>query len=448
MSEQMEVGHPTGLEHTSIKDKLEALKARKGALSREMMAARERGDTAGAERLLADIKAVSDDMKGLKKALKPTVSENQAEPSGMAEDTPAPAALDAPPLQDNTFERIVANPQDPQLIKAWDAFVRAHPQGSVYHLWQTRQVIERAFGHNTHYLCALDKGGSLIGLLPLVELSSRLFGHFVVSVPFFNYGGVLANNQETAKALIDEARQWSTSVGARHVELRHLTDSGLGLPARTDKVSFWLDLPEDPDILWKSFKPKIRAQVRRPESEAPVIKFGGAELLDHFYQVFAINMRDLGTPVYSKHFFKAFLEGMGKQATVAVVYLDHRPVGGAILLGYEGQLEIPWASTRREVNKLGINMWMYWQILHFAITHNYRRFDFGRCSQESGTYKFKQQWGAKPVQLVWEYLLNGEEALPQLNPHNPKFRLLVAVWQRLPVWLTRILGPGIVKNLP
>ena len=159
-------------------------------------------------------------------------------------------------------------------------------------------------------------------------------------------------------------------------------------------------------------------------------------------------MRDLGTPVYGMSFFREILQCFSEQSNIIVVHLERRPVAAAFLLGHKDTLEIPWASTLRNVNHLSINMLLYWEVLKFAIENKYKYFDFGRSSKESGTYRFKQQWGAKPKQLFWHYWLYENTELPQLNPKNPKYSLLIAVWKKLPVNVTKVIGPRIVKNLP
>jgi FemAB-related protein (PEP-CTERM system-associated) len=251
-----------------------------------------------------------------------------------------------------------------------------------------------------------------------------------------------------ADTLIERAKEWRGLLGANSVELRHCSNSGLGNPQRGDKLTYWLSLPTDTQSLWDSFQPKVRAQIRRGEKEEPVIEFGTVELLDDFYEVFSRNMRDLGTPVYSKSFFKNLLIYLEGPSQLVIARVGGKVVGCAYIVGFGERMEIPWASTLREYNHTCINMVMYWRILEHSIAANYRLFDFGRCSQDAGTARFKKQWGATPIPLHWEYLLEHGNPLPTLNPSNPKFRLMIAVWKRLPVWVTRIIGPGIVKYLP
>ncbi|WP_152206767.1 FemAB family XrtA/PEP-CTERM system-associated protein [Marinobacter changyiensis] len=430
----------------SPKQQLEDLKALKGSLSRQIGQAKKAGEDP--DTLIHRLKGVSDEVKALQKAEKKKL--NQAEDTNaLSEESKLPSR--AGPIRNistKPVHQIVAVVRGAKAELAWDEFVKNHPAATPYHYINIRSFIEQTYGHTTHYCYALSADGEMLGVLPLVQLSSKLFGNFIVSAPYFNYGGLLANNQEAATKLVAAANEWRQNVGASHIELRHLQNSGLELQQRCDKVTFLLPLPTTPELLWQSFRPKLRAQIRRPEREEPEFLVGGPELLDDFYDVFASNMRDLGTPVYGKNFFLNLLQHLGESARLVVVKLSGKPAGCAFLIGHAPQMEIPWASTLREFNSTGINMFMYWKVLEYTIAKGYKVFDFGRCSKDAGTYKFKQQWGAQPIPLHWDYCLPTGKSLPELNPHNPKFKLLIAVWQRLPVWLTRLIGPHIVKSLP
>ncbi|TPW13488.1 MAG: hypothetical protein FD130_1563, partial [Halothiobacillaceae bacterium] len=287
------------------------------------------------------------------------------------------------------------------------------------------------------------------GILPLVELKSFLFGHYAVSLPFFNYGGLLASSETAQQALLLAASELSKRLSLRHLELRHTTPIKTAMPCRTDKVLMQLALPESVELLWRQLGPKMRAQIKRADRENIVIKEGGAELVASFYAVFAQNMRDLGTPVYTKKLFEWIVQAFPDESRIIVIEQGDKPIAAAFLLGDKrGRLEIPWASSLKEYNRMSVNMRLYWEVLQYAIAHRYPLFDFGRSTMDSGTYRFKKQWGASPVQCYWYYGLKEGGELPQLNPDNPKFRLAIRLWQRLPLAWTKILGPVIVKSLP
>lgn len=334
-----------------------------------------------------------------------------------------------------------------EIAPGWDNFVQKNDNTSLYHLSKWRTLIEKSFGHQSFYLCANDRNNNIVGILPLIRLKSKLFGDFLVSVPFFNYGGAVADTVEIEDRLIDHVNQLAIELGVQHVEYRDDL-ARQNLPAKTDKVNMMLALPDDPNILWNKFSPKLRSQIRRPERENPEVCIGHLELLNDFYRVFSINMRDLGTPVYHKSFFKNILSIFPDNSHILIIKHNGKPVAAAFLLGYKNTLEIPWASTLRKVNHLSMNMLMYWEILKFAIKNNYKYFDFGRSSRDSGTYRFKQQWGAVERPMFWHYWLPTGTEMPALNPSNPKYALVIAIWRRLPVFVTKLIGPLIVKNLP
>jgi len=266
-------------------------------------------------------------------------------------------------------------------------------------------------------------------------------------MPYFNYGGAIADHPEIENLLMTKAASFGASIGVEHIEFRD-TIARKGYPARTDKVNMILPLPSDKQVLWDRFSPKVRSQIKRPQRENPIIHRGREDLLDHFYQVFARNMRDLGTPVYGKSLVGNILKRFPEKSSIISVTLKGKPVAAAFLLGHNAILEIPWASTNRSFNHLGVNMLMYWEVLCFAIEKGYKYFDFGRSSKDSGTFKFKQQWGALPRQSYWHYWLSAGSSLPSLNPNNPKYRFAIAAWKHLPISISKLLGPMIVKNLP
>jgi FemAB-related protein (PEP-CTERM system-associated) len=332
-------------------------------------------------------------------------------------------------------------------FEAWDEFVTRHPDAQAPHLSGWKQVIEKSFGHSCHYLVARDHG-RVRGILPLTHLRSKLFGSFLISMPYLNYGGIVAEEQETRQALFEHACELGKQRQAAHLELRHVAALLDNIPTKQHKVNMLLDLPDKPETLWDGFKAKLRSQIRKPQKDGLTARLGREDELQNFYRVFAINMRDLGTPVYSIKFFENILATFPRQAHICTIYREREPLASGLVFGFREVLEIPWASALRAYNALAPNMLLYWSVLEFAMQQGYRRFDFGRSTPNEGTYKFKEQWGAKPVALHWQYWLANGGALPEINPHNPRYQLMIRAWQKLPVGLTRLLGPAIVKNIP
>ena len=331
--------------------------------------------------------------------------------------------------------------------EACEKYVAAHPGASAYHAPAWLDVIGRAFGHDTRYLVA-ESAGAISGVLPIVFFKSRLFGRFVVSVPFVNYGGVLADNSEAARALVDRAIEETRIAGGSHLELRHTSRSFSDLTARHHKVGMTLELENTRERQWQGLDRKVRNQVRKAEKSGLEGEDGGLELLDAFYAVFVHNMRDLGTPVYGMQFFKEVLSTFPDRARVFLIRRAGHPVAASIVHWHGSTIEVPWASSIREFNPLCANVLLYWQMLQFAIEHRFQYFDFGRSTPGEGTFLFKSQWGAQPRALVWEYWTSNGATPRDLSPKNPAFGLAIKAWQQLPLPVTRALGPFIVRNIP
>ncbi|GAA3978246.1 FemAB family XrtA/PEP-CTERM system-associated protein [Allohahella marinimesophila] len=337
----------------------------------------------------------------------------------------------------------------------WDDFVRQHPRATLYHESMWLRTVAETMGHQVAYVSCYfeaDADRQLQSALPMIRQKSRLFGDIWTSIPLVNYGGALSVDKHAEKHVLKAAADFARASGASHLEVRGYHKQPTGWPERTDKVNMWLPLPADSKTLWKGFSSKVRSQIRKGQQNDYQSRIGGAELLDDFYRVFSENMRDLGTPVYGKAFFAGILKNFGSSAKLIVIYSKGQPASCGFLVeqstGAVKLLEIPWASTRQAFNSQNMNMVMYWEILSHAADTGFDLFDFGRSSKDAGTYRFKKQWGAMPVQLYWHYALFQADELPAVNNNNPKFKLLVAMWQRLPLWLANRLGPAIVKYIP
>jgi serine/alanine adding enzyme len=330
----------------------------------------------------------------------------------------------------------------------WDAYVNGHDHATGNHLWAWRHVYESAFRHRTEYLAARRPGGSLVGVLPLVVFDHRLFGRFMVSLPFVNYGGVLADDDDVARALVKEATERATWQELTHIELRHVTQRFDDFPVKRHKVTMTLALADDPDRAWETLDRKVRNQVRKAEKSGLTTDVGGEELLTAFYDVFAKNMRDLGTPVYPKRWFSEVLSRFPEYARVFVVRHGRQAVAGAMTFAFRSSLEIPSAASLRSHRAMCPNMLLYWRILQQATKDRVRVLDFGRSTRDEGTYLFKEQWGALPGPVAWEYVLLSGQHLPDRSPKNRRFHQAIALWQRLPLSVATWAGPRIVRYLP
>ena len=329
----------------------------------------------------------------------------------------------------------------------WNAFVGGHPDATSYHLYGWRTILERAFRHPTEYLVA-RQNGNIVGVLPLVLVKSWIFGTQFVSLPFVNYGGVLATGDASARALLTEAEALARRRRAPHIELRHRTSLFPELPARQHKSAMLLDLSPGRPAVWNGFDKRVRNQIRKAEKSGLAAESGRAELLDDFYTIFARNMRDLGTPVYPRSFFQQMFEQFPAHTRIFVVRCASRPIASAISFRHRSTLEVPSASLLKEYRHLCPGNLLYWTMIQDAQADGVVTFDFGRSTPGEGTYHFKKQWGTEAQPLCWEYRLFARGKITDRSPNNPRFRAAIATWKRLPVFVTTTLGPAVVRHIP
>jgi FemAB-related protein (PEP-CTERM system-associated) len=336
----------------------------------------------------------------------------------------------------------------------WESYLdRAQPDHHAF-CWQWRSVLKEAFGHTPYYYLARDDSRCVCGVLPLYHVKSMLFGSALISVPYLNGGGILADSGEVFSALLRRAAASAEELGVAYLELRSrraLGDSH-GLIERSHKVSMVLPLSEDHEKLFASFKPKLRAQIKRPSksgihAEVSECGISAERSLEAFYAVFAEHMRDLGTPVFPKRLFSGAKHSFGATCRVVTVWREGSPIAAGITLRHRDRVEIPWAAALKRFNRESPNMLLYWQAMKTACLDGAVTFDFGRSSYDSGPHRFKEQWGSQPVPLYWYYrVLRGK--VPDITPGNPKFAVLVNCWRRMPLLVTNALGPLVTRSLP
>ena len=328
----------------------------------------------------------------------------------------------------------------------WDELVEGDPHATYCHLSCWRRVMEDVLGHRSHDLEARDENGRLVGVLPLVSVRSRLTGHHLLSLPFLNYGGPVGT-PAAQTLLAEEAWTTAASIGVDDLELRARHELRSSLEVRARKIAVLLDLPDDPDVLWKeAFTSKLRAQIRRPLKEGMEVRFG-RDQLPAFYDVFARNMRDLGTPVLPKRYFEAVAKGLGERAVFVAVWWNGEPVAGAYGVVWRDEFEMVRASSLREHNRKAPNMLLYWSCMQEMISRGMRVFSFGRCTPGGGTHRFKRQWGARDVPLPWlAWSRSGGPGLP--TAERPLFRLASEMWSRIPVAVANRVGPYLARRLP
>ena len=339
----------------------------------------------------------------------------------------------------------IAQESDQQV---WDAYVRQHPKGLAYHQFAWKQAVKQAYGFDACYLLA-EEQGRVVGVLPLIVFPAPFFKKQYVSLPFCDVGGVLADNSVVADRLAEQAIALARHERIARIEIRSedVSVGNTGLADASQKVRMVLDLPNDSAKLLAGLKAKLRSQVKKPMRDGLSFRVGGLELLDDFYFVFIRNMRDLGSPVHSRRWIMAVMQCYGQEARIAVVYASEGwPAAAGLMLLHPAAVSNPWASALRSYKHLNPNMLLYWAMLSFAADNGFPCFDFGRSTPGGGTYKFKEQWGARAVPLQWMDLLHARVTSASTGSSRLR-RFAEQVWSRLPLNLTAFVGPYVRRRI-
>lgn len=334
----------------------------------------------------------------------------------------------------------------PQEESAWDQFVRSSPSGTIFHLSTWRRVVEEVFQLTSHYLMALE-GGEIRGVLPLFEVHGIFSGHVLISVMYGVYGGLCASDPAARQALLDEARRLAIRRRVRHVELRHLYEPAPGLPTKSLYAAFAKPLDPDPDVNLAAIPRKQRRMIRQG------IKHGlegrrGWEHLGGFYDVFVANKRRLGSPPFPRRLFETIRDRFGEDTQLLTIWHEGQIVAGVISLFYRDRVMPYYGAALPEAFNLAVSDFMYWELMREACLAGYRVFDFGRSREGSGSYDFKRHWGFDPKPLAYQYELVNGHGIPNVSPSNPRFRLFIETWKRLPLPVTRWVGPALTRWLP
>jgi serine/alanine adding enzyme len=336
----------------------------------------------------------------------------------------------------------------------WDTFVRSHADATPCHLYGWRDVMRTVFGHECVYLEARDGAGRLAGVLPLVRVKSPLFGHFLVSMPFLNYGGPIGSTSAIA-LLAAAAAERAKRDGVTLLELRSRgpwpVTPASGWTTSTRKITVVRDLPGGgAPALWKQLDGKVRSQVRRPQKEGITVQIGPDQLAP-FFEVFAQHMRDLGTPTQPRRLFEAIATAFPDDVWFGCAYLGGAPVAAGCGFRWRGEFEMTWASALVAHKRISPNMLLYWSFMERAADMGLTTFNFGRCTPGSGTHRFKSQWGARDEQLWWydwHAGTAGGRAAKTPSPDDSAYAWGPRVWKRMPLAVATALGPRIVKYIP
>ncbi|HYW91822.1 MAG TPA: FemAB family XrtA/PEP-CTERM system-associated protein [Gammaproteobacteria bacterium] len=328
---------------------------------------------------------------------------------------------------------------------AWDRFVESSRDATFFHKAAWREVIEKAFGHPSHYLY-LERDGALAGVLPLVHVRSRLFANALISTPFCVYGGAVAETDEDCRALEEAAEKLARDRGVEYLELRNVKPTGReNREQKSLYVTFRKAISADPEANLKAIPRKQRAMVRKGIEAGLQSEIDGG--IDRLYRAYSESVRNLGTPVFAKRYFRILRAAFGESCQVLTVTRGEDLIASVMSFYFRDQV-LPYygggVSAARDVKG---NDFMYWELMRRAGEQGVRLFDYGRSKVDTGSYRFKKHWGFEPEPLHYEYCLVKASEMPNISPTNPKYQRFIEAWKRLPLPVTQVIGPWLARSL-
>jgi FemAB-related protein (PEP-CTERM system-associated) len=334
----------------------------------------------------------------------------------------------------------------PDEAGSWDDFVRAAADGTFFHLCAWRRVVEKSLGHRCHYRVAW-RAGRIAGILPLVHVRSVLFGTALVSVGFGVYGGILAADEDAARALADDAGRLGERLGVDYIELRHVAQRNLGWLAKSDLyVTFERRLAPSRDANLKAIPRKKRADLRKA-IDNPKLSVEVGTTFDTFYRIYAESLRNLGTPVLPRRFYAAIAEEFGPAVELSAVHGPEGPVAALMTFYFKDRTMPYYGGATPAARPLHAYDLLYWSLMERAVERGTLVYDFGRSKRGTGSFDYKTYWGFAPEPLNYDFRLVRKTSLPDVNPLNPKYRLMIETWRRLPLAVANALGPFVARQI-
>lgn len=328
---------------------------------------------------------------------------------------------------------------------AWDSYVEKHPEGTFFHRSGWQKIIAEQFGHNTHFIY-VEQENEIVGVLPLAHVNSWLFGKSLSSLPFAVYGGPLVDSDEIRLLFEDEARRLAKELNVAHLEFRTIQAKNRDWPTQHLYVTFRKEILADVDGNMLAIPRKQRAMVRKGIKNGLLAEIDTG--VDRFFALYADNVHRHGTPAMPKRYFQALKKEFGKDCEVLTVVGPGGQTLSSVMTFYFRDEVLPYyAGDDEDARNLAANDFKYWELLRRACERGLKTFDFGRSKKDTGSYAFKKNWGFEPTQLNYQYCLWAADSIPQNNPSNAKYKLLIDVWRRMPISLANFLGPFIVRNL-
>lgn len=325
----------------------------------------------------------------------------------------------------------------------WDEYVNRHSEGTFFHLSGWKTALEQAFGHTGHFLLA-EENGVIKGVLPLVHIKSLVFGNSLISTPFCVNGGVLASDDDARAALDQAAIALAQRLQVGYLEMRYEKPVHEEWLSKSDLyVVFKKELDPDPEKNMQSIPRKQRAMVRKGIDAG--LQSAWDDNVDRLFDAYSQSVHALGTPVFSKRYFQILKQVFGDACSVLTITKDEQLVGSVMSFYFRDQVLPYYGGGTAAARECKGNDFMYWELMRSSCEQGIKVFDYGRSKVGTGAYSFKKNWGFEPQPLHYEYYLVKDTALPNISPTNPKYAMFIQAWKKMPLWMTRLIGPHIVK---
>lgn len=340
---------------------------------------------------------------------------------------------------------IIIKTLQPLDISRWDDYVKQHAKATFFHGSGWQSVIQRAFGHDTYFLYAENEHHHVVGVYPLAQLNSKLFGNSLIALPFCVVGGVIADDQQAYDALHQAGMDLADRLQVDYLEARHQENLAPAWPTQDLYVSFRRAIHPEEEQNWLAIPRKQRAMIRKAMQYPLQIVIH--QDVQRFVKLYEISMRHLGTPGFGKRYFSALDEIWRNNYDILTITHQGRDVASVLNFYFKDTVLPYYAGSTAEARALKANDFMYWSLWQHAQKKGMTMFDFGRSKRDSGSYHFKKNWGFEEMPLYYQYYLRRGQSVPNRSPTNPKYRLPIMIWRHLPLWLTRWLGPPVAKYL-
>lgn len=334
---------------------------------------------------------------------------------------------------------------EPSYEKDWNTYIDASPKAVFAHHLGWKRVVEETFGHRHYYLMAYRQN-QVVGVLPLFMVKSLFFGRYLVTSPFLTFGGLISDDEEAASALVKRAVHIAQETKADYMEIRNERIYSQ-LPHTKDLYyTLILDISSGEEGVWNAkLKSTARRNVRKAQ-KAGLEAVDGHEHIGEFVRINARNMHRLGTPAHGRQFFHNIIKFF-PSAVLLMVRSGREFVGGTLLVPFKDTVLMPWVGSLEEYFESRPNNLIYWEAIKWSIRHGFRFFDFGRSKFDSGTFRFKAQYGAEPVPLFYQYYLNKTGKVPNVDPDATRYRVMTYIWRKLPLYIVNLIGPIIIHEI-